>query len=112
ERQRSLAFHKQRQRSSEAVQKILLAYRPNLAVAEEAGQPDGAELLLHVSCIVIRLAKQVLAATVATAQARPVNGAACQFFARPLQQRRHVLGARRRVASLELDRLAGARKRS
>ena len=53
------------------MKKILFAYGTNLAVAKEAGHPQRAKLILNQLRIVVRAPEEVLASTVAAAQACP-----------------------------------------
>ena len=55
------------------MEKITLAYGPNLAVAEKPGQAEGSEPLLNHFSVVIGLSEHVLAAPVATAKAAAVD---------------------------------------
>jgi predicted RNA-binding protein Jag len=60
---------KQRERGGIAVQKIAIAHRAYLTVAEEARQAQRSEVLLNQSGVVTGPAKQMSAPSVATTQA-------------------------------------------
>jgi len=92
------------------MQETLVPNRPNLTVAEKAGQAKWPQLLLDHLGVVVGFAKQALAPAVATAEATPINGNIFQpGFGSP-QQLIHVLGRRRCRAALELNGLPQARQ--
>jgi len=107
-----LLFHKQRQRGSVTVQKILVADGPDFPVAEESSQPGQRKMFLHQRGIVARPAKKIFAAAVAAEQAAPVNWPIGQFGFGAAEQFVHVLVSGRGIAALELDGLAHARQRA
>src|ERR1041385_4628229 len=84
-------LHKHGQRCGVAVQEVFLAHRPDLAIAKEAGQSEGAKSFLDVAGIVMRRTEQMLAASIATAQAAAVNGFARQFLLGLVQQGLEIL---------------------
>src|SRR5438093_9945558 len=108
----SIFFHEQGQRGGVAVQEILLTHRSDLAVAKEAGQTERTQSFLDVAGVVVRHSEQMLAASVATAQAAAVNGLACQLLLCLAEQRLEILRAGGGVAALKLHRLACPRKRA
>ena len=74
------------------MQEVAVTDGTDLAVAEEAGQAERPQLLLHYAGIVMRCAKQVLTATVAIAQTPPVDPRVVESGLRPRQQFVHVFG--------------------
>jgi hypothetical protein len=87
----TLLLHEKRQRSGVAMEEILLADRSNLAITEEASQPQRPEALLNHLSIVIGPAKQVLAAPVATAETTAVNPRITDILLGTTEQLIHVL---------------------
>src|SRR5579859_4112607 len=92
------------------MQKALVANGPNLAVTEKTGQANRPQLLLDHLGIVVGLAKQALAASIATAEAAAVEWSLFDGGFSSNQQFVHILGGRRRRTPLELDGLAQARQ--
>ena len=105
-----LLFHKQRQRRRVAVQKILVADGPNLAVAEETRQPGEIKMRLHQRRIVARTAEKVFPAAIAAKQAATINLAAREFLFGPVQQLVQGLVGVHGITPLKLDGLAHARQ--
>src|SRR5436309_14521143 len=81
----SILLHEQRQRGGIAVEEILFTDGADLAIAEEAGQAQRAKVFLHLAGIVARLAKEPLAASVATTKAAAIDQSMAQPLLGPLQ---------------------------
>src|SRR5947209_14907361 len=86
-RPRSSFPEEQRERRCVAVKKIAVADRADFAVAEKSGQSQRSQLLLNQTRVVVRLAEEPVAATVATAQAAAVYAGGVQVLFRAREQR-------------------------
>src|ERR1700742_5144631 len=80
------------------MEEVLLTDRPDLAIAEKAGQPHGSKLALDSLGVMVRRAKKVLAASIATAQAAAVDGRAMELFLGGQEQFVHVFARPRHRA--------------
>jgi len=107
-----LLFHKQRQRRGKSVQIIFPADRADFSITKKPGESERPEFLLHQFGIVIRAAKKIFAAAIATAKATAVNRRAADMFFCARKQFAHVFVRRIGVAPLKLHRLAGTRQRA